>query len=1030
MKRRNVIGSRLLLFMIAVPAFAQTPMISGISTSADTNMVTVSYNASPASYCWVRYGVASGQYLWSSVTFQSTVCSIPIGGLQDGTTYYFLPTARPDPDDENNICATPACGAIEQVVTTPAASVSHLPASPVSVASSLLSEPDTSAYAIVNLAPTGPGGECAAQNTVGAPPGYTGTITAGQTLSQIMAANELWYGTIFQVAPPYVCIVPTSQPNGDGYYLPALPIDPLATGGSMDAPNHRWIIFRTTPGTSALPPFGFRTNPSIAANYGAFQPSAPPSENSADAFIWRYDAAGTHHYWTENLKFQTDSTQTTARWGNFFRFGNCEGGGIPPYPKYIMFAGNYINGPYRANLSSSTPSSYGAFEGSIGGNVALVGNYIDNANNWGSGNFFMAFYVLDCGTADSGVPENGPMLINNNFVGGMSMDFIEESTNSDTLTGFHDMTLTKNSFYWPQNTFSYALSLIGYGCRDQVEFKSGIRVLVRGNYHNGQWACADTGTAIQLLGLGATTDVTIASNIITNSASGIAASGAGELYQPLPRQVFGNRLAITNNLLYNLGRGPRNAGGGGAGTQFFATGTGFTNVSITNNTVIGPFATGVAYDPWIFESSAANITPMAGLKVQGNVLPYGYLNMTGSGINTRQDFDPGNSPTGQGAYSHPATPLGWHTDSWFHSGGAPTLYTGSLESYAGYTALTPNLGMQGVSVVSGGTGYPATGNLIVTGCTTTPVGGFAATNGVIWVAGFTNFGSGCNPSTMTVTADTSLGGSGAVLRAAYGLTPSYIWTGNLITCMDAYGNEMSDADCATYTGTMPSGDIYTTGGTMANRLIAAGFANYANNDFRCYPTSQSSCSAGANINQLESDLGIVSQIGTRISANSVAITYLAPDLNACSVDISPDGVNWTRGGDGGGGRERSVSFLRLMPLTTYSYRIMCYFDQSEAASVGWFSFPSDPSNLNTDGAFTTLRGTLRSPMFAFSLSSFPGADHVTMALQAIDGTQYVNTCTTSPCAFPAVPVGDYSVVESYTGGGKTWTSDPQIVNIR
>ena len=251
--------------LLAQTAVAQVPAISSIAVSTDTNAAVVSYNVSPDSYCYVRYGVAPGTYLWSSVSISSAtassgVCMVPITGLQDGATYYFLPTARPDPDDDINICATAGCGTYEVAATMPAASVPHTPAQAVSVAADLLVEPDTTGYSVITVQPPSgnPTGECQATSDVSAPAGYSWSVTAGQTLTSILSV--IGYGTIIEIPQGVTCTVAPSI-MWVGYQLPNLVVDPLATQGSIDAPNHRWIIFRTAPGGAAdFPPFGVRTS--------------------------------------------------------------------------------------------------------------------------------------------------------------------------------------------------------------------------------------------------------------------------------------------------------------------------------------------------------------------------------------------------------------------------------------------------------------------------------------------------------------------------------------------------------------------------------------------------------------------------------------------------------------------------------------------------------------------------------------------------------------------------------------------------
>src|SRR5258708_5004744 len=158
--------------------------------------------------------------------------------------------------------------------------------------------------------------------------------------------------------------------------------------------------------------------------------------------------------------------------------------------------------------------------------------------------------------------------------------------------------------------------------------------------------------------------------------------------------------------------------------------------------------------------------------------------------------------------------------------------------------------------------------------------------------------------------------------------------------------------CFALSRTMPTGDIWTKGATTDARLAAAGLTNTAAGDFTCTPNGQAPCTAGANIAKLESDLGIVSHISGLVSGTTATISYLAPDSRACTVDLSPNGTNWTRTTDAGGATQRSVSLPGLTLNTTYQYRVLCYYDQTEE----WFSFPSDSSNLVTSGTFSTGSG--------------------------------------------------------------------------
>jgi hypothetical protein len=217
---------------------------------------------------------------------------------------------------------------------------------------------------------------------------------------------------------------------------------------------------------------------------------------------------------------------------------------------------------------------------------------------------------------------------------------------------------------------------------------------------------------------------------------------------------------------------------------------------------------------------------------------------------------------------------------------------------------------------------------------------------------------------------------------------------------------------------MPTGDTYTTGANIAARQTAAGFVGAASNDFRCTPTAQTSCTSGANISQLESDLGLTSNIYSSVSSNSVKFSYTAPDSDVCHVDISTNSfATITRLADSGGDRNRTVTFSSLPASTAHSYRILCHADQTEGANLGWFSFPSDPSNLQTNGTFTTLANTATSPQFTFSPSLISSFSTFRVTLTPLSGSDIVTSCTTSPCTVGPIAVGDYSMKQEWLSSG-------------
>ena len=97
-------------------------------------------------------------------------------------------------------------------------------------------------------------------------------------------------------------------PARSGYNLPPLPVDPQATGGSIDAPNHRWIIFPYgAEWHGDFPPLGTRTGPSFFAHYGGFQSVSPNALDTAmetGGIIFNATAPGqVHHIWIETEVF-------------------------------------------------------------------------------------------------------------------------------------------------------------------------------------------------------------------------------------------------------------------------------------------------------------------------------------------------------------------------------------------------------------------------------------------------------------------------------------------------------------------------------------------------------------------------------------------------------------------------------------------------------------------------------------------------------------------------------------------------------
>jgi hypothetical protein len=190
-------------------------------------------------------------------------------------------------------------------------------------------------------------------------------------------------------------------------------------------------------------------------------------------------------------------------------------------------------------------------------------------------------------------------------------------------------------------------------------------------------------------------------------------------------------------------------------------------------------------------------------------------------------------------------------------------------------------------------------------------------------------------------------------------------------------------------------DTHCSGGTtLASRLTAVGWSPTMNlaggnpNPYAIVPGIYNPGNVGANVTTVNQATGVVQAILVNKGPTSVTFSYAAPDIRACSVDVSPDGMTWSRMTDSGGAFSRSQTFTGLAPNTTYQYRIMCYFDQSAA-----YEFLSSQI---TSGSVTTAANIATTVFQTFTLP--PGASKAVFAFAAPDGTTVHQTCSSSPCS--------------------------------
>jgi hypothetical protein len=187
---------------------------------------------------------------------------------------------------------------------------------------------------------------------------------------------------------------------------------------------------------------------------------------------------------------------------------------------------------------------------------------------------------------------------------------------------------------------------------------------------------------------------------------------------------------------------------------------------------------------------------------------------------------------------------------------------------------------------------------------------------------------------------------------------NYSWTGNVViggykeATSTIASTDLSDAETATYATNMPGigSDSYPTS-SLANpdsvlgREQTVGFANTANWDFRI--ASGPYVGKGVDFAKLYSDQGRVYNIIVTPTSDGAVFTYTAPDSKACYVDVSS--TRWT---DSGGATSRTLTLTGYSALTTYSYKLRCYYKQ--VVDNVLYRTNDYHSGEITDNTFTTL----------------------------------------------------------------------------
>jgi hypothetical protein len=1066
------------LLIGAMQAVAQVPTITKITFdpgATDNTSFRVFVNTAQTAWVQVRYGTSVDNYPYNTKTIQSTPTapvSLTVGGLTPGTTYYVTATARPDPSDDNNICTVPACGATEVTVTTTGSTQAELPIPPVTWN---VVHPDTSGYTTVPIAIVNQTtGECGAKRAVTSRDGWR--VSAGDTIAAIM--SEVGYGTVLEFDQGVACIVPYQSPGYFvGYSLASKAIDPQAAG-NIDSPNHRYIVFRTQTIASAdFPPFGVRVTPAWSTKMAKLYIQFPPRGvgNPSGQVFEGETGTRVHHYWFENLEMAPnplysnppDSVDPSAfqyffRIGSQYQSANNEymvldrlylHGWPPPIRQYaaIELGGNYqamlgcylsqiqtwrmaawpqnagtldttsgiLSIPteqYRFRISSpalgmsapaiATLEANSGYTGNVVGNLykdhlelqfssgsasiscsacvatqtatpatpynaytlftgQIVGGQFTNLS-WNIYEYSTSQYLMALGVQWTDTQsQSGPYLVDNNYMDGVGEGFYIDSLYSNY--GNDDVTYTHNHNIWPKNYFLLDPNWIGYrfDVRQHWEMKRGHRYNLTGNVFSYSWSFQNEGPAIFLSARPQYVPQTLDSGVTDVT-------------------VKSNIMSHMRSAIDCLGISPMDNGGNQSDPQALS------RVNITNN---------LMFD--LGRSLYCDPSNCPGFQSVYFTLRPGCQNVTiknNTGGIMKGDFP-----------------------AWLYIGGGDILAS-YLDMENNIFYLSAGASTSSPNVLWGGilTDWPTAG--WYSGYPVKPDPSASYNNN--FSTDFSNV-----PDFKGEVDNTYVNIGRVVTKGAY-TWKNNIGIGGYVGAAGAT-TDMTQAQLTAMSSKMPPGDIYVRGNTQSARETAVRFENPSKFDYRITgPSAYISNPAGTGVNydQLYSDAGYVTSIGpVRRSPTGAFFSYTAPDARGCYVDYSPDGTQWTRQADGGGPRARSVTLSGLIPSTTYTYRILCYFEQANDG-VLYTDYRSDQI---TDGSFQTPETGAGTLSFQFAAASIPGAVRVDVTLSPVLGAPVTASCSGSPCTIPA-PIGDYLMTSVYIGAGEQplTSGSPSVVSVR
>ncbi len=958
---------------------AQTPTITNISIdSLDTSSLRVFFTVSQPSWVEVFYGTQSGIYPYNTksincfdlnCSFTAGKTALAISGLKPGTTYYVLPTARPDPNDDTNICNAAACGAVEQMVTTVPGPEPSPVAAPLSWQPAA---PDTSGYTVVTMQ-VGPSKECQAAASVTSPDGWS--VSAGDTVQTVL--QEVNYGAVLEFPQGAMCQVPTPKPPaGSGYILPSKPPDPTACGGTcgMTDPRHRWIVLRTQQVNSGdFPPFGSRITPAWSARLAKFYSSAP--NLASQLFDAESGSAGAHHFWFQNLEFEDDPAYVNpadavdpvaftffARLGSQWDTSNNQ---------FLVLDRVYAHGP------GAPVRHYQGYE--LGGNyIAMIGCYTSHVETWR-----MTAWPSNAGTlSDNNTVLNIPV---NNFRFQASSPMLGMSSPATaTLLSRGGPGTVIGNLYKDHLEIQYAAAngqISCQGCNatavSSPSTPSTALALFSGTISNGQfssinWNTAEWQTSRYAMAFGVTlSDLKAPGGPYDFENNYIDGVGEGYYVDPQfsnfssddvtyvrnhhiwPKNYFvsdpnwigwryevrqhweikrGHRYNVAGNVFsYSWSYqndGPALLLSGRPTYQAQTLNDGISDINVTSN-IVRHGRTGIA-------CSGGSPMDNGGNTVDGEMVRrVSITNNLMYDLGRWKYCDPVNCPS-LGSYyfenrpgcqdltirNNTASPTYGDMPAWLYVGGGGLL--------SNYLDFENNVLFFSQGPVAGGTAWGDWPPNNVSGHDIQPS---------------VNYNNGGNAPPFVATLNSSF------VHTAAQVTPNYVWQDNIAiggwTGQQGSVVDLTEAQLSSYAANAPSADTFPSGNSMWNRAAAAGFPGAQNNDF----TPAAGITAGVNYSQLTAEQGLTTGIAPPVPSETTALfAYTAPDGRACAVDVSADGSLWNRTMDPGGAQTRSVTVSGLRASTQYQYRILCYYEQVNDG-VLYTDYTADQT---TDGSFMTL----------------------------------------------------------------------------